>query len=111
MPIAIEQALLTIEEAGVHYQLLLRTPGQLDSIQLEPISSLASDAWAALQHRAVASLAELGVAVPVRVVAPGTLPRSGGKAMRMALVPSPESDQMSCQSSASDVPCGHEYCS
>ena len=90
MPTAIEQALLSLPEAGVHYQLHLRSDRKLLSVRLEPRRTLDQTDWARLQQRASAALGGLGLEVPVAVVPPGTLPRSSGKAPRVLIDPHPQ---------------------
>lgn len=89
MPTAIEQVLLGIPGVAVHYQLRLRPPRQLVAVDVEPTRDLAPSAWPQLGRRVSSALAATGVSVPVRVVPPGTLPRSNGKAPRIAVDDTP----------------------
>jgi phenylacetate-CoA ligase len=83
MPTAIEQALLSLPDAGVHYQLHLRPERRLTRVHLEPRHGLDPVTWPRLAGQAAAALAVIGADVPIEVVAPGSLPRSSGKAPRI----------------------------
>jgi phenylacetate-CoA ligase len=83
-PSEVEHALLHVEGMAPHYQLVIERPGALDelTVHCEPMDGgvdredLRARAARALQERT-------GIAIAVELLAPGTVPRSEGKAVRV----------------------------
>lgn len=88
-PSQIESALLAVEGTLPHYLIILSTENSLDNIevQVEITSELFSDKVRAveeLQKKLSASIEHtLGIRVKLKLVTPGTIPRSEGKAKRV----------------------------
>ncbi len=88
-PSQIEAALLSVEEAVPHYQILLSRKGGLDQIevQVEVTGELLGDRISQLEavQKRLASAIEhtVGLRVPVHLVEPQTIARSEGKAKRV----------------------------
>lgn len=88
-PSQIESALLAVEGVMPHYLIILYTENGLDSIevQVEITPELFSDKVRAveeLQKKLASSIEHtLGLRVKLKLVAPGTVPRSEGKAKRV----------------------------
>ena len=85
-PTQIEAALTGVPGASPHYRLVLRRVGAMDTltIELEPDPELAGPAWPALSAAVIHQVKSLvGVTVAVTLQAPGSLPRSAGKAVRL----------------------------
>ena len=88
-PSQIEHALVRLPGLAPHYQLILTTRADRQDelrVRIEPSdhAGAASSARAALAGRARAVLHDaLGIQVIVELVAPGTIPRSEGKAVRV----------------------------
>src|SRR5205085_1305837 len=102
-PSEIERVLLGIADLSPHYQVILERRGPLDEVTVETeatrelegklgeaVLSGDTDSWQAheevirLQHKATTALREaMGLHFDVRVLTPGTLPRSEGKAVRV----------------------------
>ncbi len=85
-PSQIEELLLKFEETAPHYQLVLEREGSLDhlEIQVEVVESLSEDAETRLAHRIQREIkATLGLQARVKVLAPRSLARSVGKAVRV----------------------------
>jgi phenylacetate-CoA ligase len=102
-PSEIERVLLGIADLAPHYQVILERRGPLDEVSVETeatrelegklgeaVLSGDTDSWQAheevirLQHKATTALREaMGLHFDVRVLTPGTLPRSEGKAVRV----------------------------
>jgi phenylacetate-CoA ligase len=84
-PSEVERILLGVGGVAPHYQLIIeRPPGELDELIVlcEPVASGARDEG--LVHRIARALyEETGINIEVRVVPPGGLPRSEGKAVRV----------------------------
>jgi phenylacetate-CoA ligase len=83
-PSEVEFALLAVEGVAPHYQLVVDRPRDLDelTVHCEPIEG-GIDA-AALRARVARALREhIGVSVGVELLAPGAVPRSEGKAVRV----------------------------
>ena len=83
-PSEVEGALLHVEGAAPHYQLVLERPGALDelTVRCEPVDA-GIDA-AALRARIAHALRErTGIGIAVELLAPGEVPRSEGKAVRV----------------------------
>ena len=88
-PSQIEHALLAVDGVAPHYQLVLTTrPDRQDELRVR-IEATAGHAADVADRKALeAGVREvlrsaLGLAVVVEIVAPGTLPRSDGKAVRV----------------------------
>ena len=85
-PTQIEAALTDVPGASPHYRLVLRRAGAMDTltIELEPDPALAGPAWPTLSAAVIHQVKSLvGVTVAVTLQAPGSLPRSAGKAVRL----------------------------
>jgi phenylacetate-CoA ligase len=88
-PSQIEQALVRLEGLAPHYQLVLTTRADRQDelrVRIEPTGHLGveSASRAALEGRARAALHDaLGLQVVVELAAPGAIPRSEGKAVRV----------------------------
>ncbi len=88
-PSQIEHALLSIEEAEPHYQLIVRREGHLDvlEVQVEVSGEIFADTVRRLEEVekriAHAIRTTLGISVEVKLVEPKTIARSEGKAKRV----------------------------
>ncbi len=89
-PTEIERVLLTIAELSPHYRIIVERPEALDSleIQVEPAVrargvEAGGDGEALRQHAAQLLENALGVSAVISIQAPGSLPRSEGKAQRV----------------------------
>ncbi len=83
-PSEIEHVLLAVDGMAPHYQLVVERPRDLDEVTVhcEPADGGADrDALAAAARRALQ--ASVGVSIAVEVRAPGDVPRSEGKAVRV----------------------------
>jgi len=83
-PSEVEHVLLSQPGIAPHYQLVVERPRDLDEITVhcEPVDGQADrDALAAGARRALR--AHIGVGIAVEVLAPGEVPRSEGKAVRV----------------------------
>ena len=83
-PSEIEHTLLGVDGAAPHYQLVVERPGALDelTVRCEPVADGIDDAD--LRARIAHALRErTGISITVDVVAPGAVPRSEGKAVRV----------------------------
>jgi len=83
-PSNVEHALLSVPQAAPHYQLIVERPGAMDelTVQCEPADTAVNAAT--LQTDVERVLHEqLGIRVRADVVAPGAVPRSEGKAVRV----------------------------
>lgn len=83
-PSNVEHLLLSVPQVAPHYQLVVERTGAMDelTVQCEPVSA-AVDA-AALRSTVQTVLREhTGIRIEVEVLAPGTVPRSEGKAVRV----------------------------
>ena len=78
-PSQIEAVLVGLPGIEPHYQLVLERRGSLDELTIE-VESLDVDAAARVRHH-VKSM--IGVTAAVRVLKPGEVPRSQGKAVRV----------------------------
>ena len=83
-PSEVERILLSVADVAPHYQLVVDRPGALDELTVlcEPADS-AVDRDALGARVAHALHAETGITVGVQVLAPGEVPRSEGKAVRV----------------------------
>jgi phenylacetate-CoA ligase len=83
-PSEVERILLGVPDVAPHYQLVLDRPGALDQLTVLCEPAHAAMDPAALRARVERALhAETGLHVAVQVLAPGTVPRSEGKAVRV----------------------------
>ncbi len=85
-PSQIEAALTTVAGASANYLLVRERKGALETltVQLEPDPALVAAAWPDLARRVTHQVKSLvGVTVSVETQAPGSLPRSVGKAARV----------------------------
>jgi phenylacetate-CoA ligase len=83
-PSNVEHLLMGVPEVAPHYQLVVEREGAMDelTVQCEPASPAADPA--SLGSAVEALLKEhLGIRVQVEVLAPGAVPRSEGKAVRV----------------------------
>jgi phenylacetate-CoA ligase len=83
-PSEVERVLLGLGDAGPHYQLLVERPAALDELIVlcEPADqAVGREALRARAERALRE--ETGIAIAVRVVDIGAIPRSEGKAIRV----------------------------
>jgi len=83
-PSNVEHALLSLPDAAPHYQVVVERSGSMDelTVQCEPVGAEVDSAC--LRGDAERVLREhLGIRVRVDVLAPGTVPRSEGKAVRV----------------------------
>jgi phenylacetate-CoA ligase len=83
-PSEVERVLLAVAGVAPHYQLVVERPRDLDEVTVhcEPADGGTDrDALAAAARRALQ--AEIGVQIAVEVLAPGDVPRSEGKAVRV----------------------------
>jgi phenylacetate-CoA ligase len=76
-PSEIERALLAIPELAPHYQLVVERPEHLDELTIQVEGTAAADAVREQLGSA------LGLTARVEVLAPGSVPRSEGKALRV----------------------------
>ena len=82
-PMEIEHVLLSVGSVTPHYQILVDRPSALDELTVlcEPVGEISPDD---LRTRVQQALYEAtGLTVAVQVVAPGEVPRSEGKAVRV----------------------------
>jgi len=83
-PMEVERILLSVGNVSPHYQLIVERPGTLDELTVlcEPAGeSLSLDD---LRDRIQHALREtMGITTTVQIVAPGEIPRSEGKAVRV----------------------------
>jgi phenylacetate-CoA ligase len=83
-PSQLEHVLLSQDGVAPHYQLVLERPEALDEVTIhcEPVEAAANreELAARIQH---AIRERIGVGVDVEVLAPGEVPRSEGKAVRV----------------------------
>jgi phenylacetate-CoA ligase len=83
-PSEIERVLLELGDLAPHYQIVVDRPGALDELCVVCESASAESDRAGLQRRAARALHDaIGLSVAVEVLAPGGVPRSEGKAVRV----------------------------
>jgi phenylacetate-CoA ligase len=83
-PSEVERVLLGVADVAPHYQLVVERPGAMDELRVlcEPASTTADSNG--LQQRIERALREAtGLSMLVQVLAPGGVPRSEGKAVRV----------------------------
>ena len=83
-PSEVERVLLSLGDVAPHYQLVVERPGTMDELKVlcEPTVDLADSTG--LQVRIQRALREAtGLSMEVHVLAPGGVPRSEGKAVRV----------------------------
>ena len=82
-PSEVERVLLAVPELAPHYQLVLERPGRLDELTVE-VEARTSGPAEGLRPDVEAGLArELNLTCRVRVLPPGSIARSEGKALRV----------------------------
>jgi phenylacetate-CoA ligase len=83
-PMEVERILLSVGDVSPHYQLIVERPGMLDELTVlcEPAGESLSldDLRDRIQH---ALRESMGITTTVQMVAPGEIPRSEGKAIRV----------------------------
>ncbi len=85
-PSQVEAVLVGLARIAPHYQLVVERRGTLDhvTIDVEAEPSLPADAYASTAHDVAHHIKSLvGITTDVNVKAPGTIPRSEGKAVRV----------------------------
>ena len=85
-PSQIEAVLVGLPRIAPHYQLVVRRSGVLDevAIEVETLPGVAVEEYAALARGVAHHVKSLvGISAEVRVKAPGAIPRSMGKAVRV----------------------------
>jgi len=85
-PSQIEAVLVGLEGTSPHYQLVVERDGRLDrvTVEIEAAPGVAPDAWSAIAgHAARRIKSTLGVSSEIVLKAPGAIPRSEGKAVRV----------------------------
>jgi phenylacetate-CoA ligase len=80
-PSQIEHALLTVDGVAPHYQLVVERPDTLDEVTIHCEAERPGDDLADRVRAAIRK--QIGVGVSVEVKAPGEIPRSEGKAVRV----------------------------
>jgi phenylacetate-CoA ligase len=80
-PSEVERALLGVEGVAPHYQLVVERPAALDELTVHCEAAGGADDIAARVRHAIQET--IGVSVAVALHAPGELPRSEGKAVRV----------------------------
>jgi phenylacetate-CoA ligase len=83
-PSQVEHVLLSVDGAGPHYRLIVERPGPLDELTLECEPACGSPDHEVVRSRLEQLLKEhTGLRITVAMVAPGSIPRSEGKAVRV----------------------------
>jgi phenylacetate-CoA ligase len=83
-PSHVEHLLLGVDEVAPHYRLIVERPRQMDELTVECEPASAEVDRAELVERLEPLLREhTGIRIAVRVVEPGAVPRSEGKAVRV----------------------------
>jgi phenylacetate-CoA ligase len=85
-PSQIEAVLIGRPAIAPHYQIVVRRSGSLDevSVEVEAMSGIPADSFAGIAHDVAHHIKSLiGISTEVIVKAPGTIPRSQGKAVRV----------------------------
>jgi phenylacetate-CoA ligase len=83
-PSEVEHALLGVDGVAPHYQLIVDRPGELDELTIHCESREAGVDRDALRARIDHALREgTGITIAVELLAPGAVPRSEGKAVRV----------------------------
>jgi phenylacetate-CoA ligase len=83
-PSQLEHVLLAQEGVAPHYQLVVERPEALDEITIHCEPESANTDTGQLAERVTAAIRDrIGVSVKVEVLAPGSVPRSEGKAVRV----------------------------
>jgi phenylacetate-CoA ligase len=83
-PSEIERALLAIPELAPHYQVLVERPGHLDELTVQAELRPGEDGGERLHAFVEERLGRaLGINARVQLGAPGAIPRSEGKALRV----------------------------
>ena len=82
-PSEVERVLLSVSDVAPHYQLVVDRPGAMDELMVLCEAAASTDADA-LRRRIEYALREAtGLSMVVRIVDPGGVPRSEGKAVRV----------------------------
>ncbi len=80
-PSEVERVLLRVPEVAPHYQLIVERPGPMDELTVLCEATSSSDT---LRHHIEYTLREAtGLSMRVRIMDPGAVPRSEGKAVRV----------------------------
>jgi phenylacetate-CoA ligase len=82
-PSQVEQVLLSVEGATPHYRLIVERTGPMDELTLECEATDESDRESLSQRVEAVLKEQTGLRIAVRVLDPGRLPRSDGKAVRV----------------------------
>jgi phenylacetate-CoA ligase len=83
-PSHVEHLLLGVDEVAPHYRLIVERPAAMDELTVECEPASASVDRGELTKRLEPLLREhTGIRITVRVVEPGDVPRSEGKAVRV----------------------------
>ena len=85
-PSQIEAVLLQRPNIAPHYQLVVERKGILDQVrvEVEAMPGVSADQYAAISRDVVHHIKSMiGITTQVAVQAPGTIPRSQGKAVRV----------------------------
>ncbi len=82
-PSEVERVLGRAEGATSHWRLILDRPGPLDELTLECEPATGCDHELLRSHLEASLREETGLRIPVVVLAPGSVPRSEGKAVRV----------------------------
>ena len=82
-PSEVERVLLGVEDVAPHYQLVVERPGAMDELTVlcESLSSVDHDGLALHLQRVLHDAT--GISMIVKVLEPGSVPRSEGKAVRV----------------------------
>jgi phenylacetate-CoA ligase len=80
-PSEVERVLLRVPDVAPHYQLVVDRPGSMDELTVLCEATSASSALE--QHIQYALREATGLSMVIRVLPPGTVPRSEGKAVRV----------------------------
>jgi phenylacetate-CoA ligase len=80
-PSEVERILLRVPEVAPYYQLVVDRPGAMDELTVTCEAASTSEALSAHIHHALREAT--GLSMVVKVLAPGSVPRSEGKAVRV----------------------------
>ncbi len=82
-PSEVERVLLNVPDVAPHYQLVVERPGALDELMVvcEPSRSVDTEGLRQRIHYALREAT--GLSMTIEVLAPGSVPRSEGKAVRV----------------------------
>jgi phenylacetate-CoA ligase len=85
-PSQIEAVLVGLPRLAPHYQLIVTREGRLDCVEVDVEAELgvAGDSYAAIAHEVAHHIKSMvGITTAVHIKAPGEIPRSMGKAVRV----------------------------